>query len=73
MIINTNFDVSQLVWFINNNKIEKGRIMSVNVLVSHKFLQKEIYSILSGTSHEFIERSQSDLFGTKELLIASIE
>lgn len=66
----TKFDVGQLVWYIDNNKISKGTVYKISIM-RFRDSQHETYSVIQSSG--LVDRQSNTLFGSKEELIASIE
>lgn len=72
MIIETKFDLDQLVWYLHDGKIQKGIITCITPR-KHKDYQTESYNVSLGDCGHLINKNKEELFETRELFIKSIQ
>jgi hypothetical protein len=75
MEINTKFNIGDKVFYIHNNKLCKGVVRDIHVLVFPVGLKRNIsisYSIRNSFNIEIADFFEKDLFETKEELINNL-
>lgn len=74
MIIETKFDVDQEVWYMHDDKVQKGRIITIDIFKS-SLAQFEVYDVTCKSDlgiFRSVKKSPNDLFASKEKFIESI-
>lgn len=77
MELKTKFNLDQEVYFIHENKVIKGNILTINTKSISKgfnmgYVYKEIYIVdIPGTNNK-IEKDSIETFATKEELLKSL-